>query len=375
MSNINIADNIVRLRHEKKLTQEQLADFVGVTKASVSKWETAQSMPDILILPKLASYFGVSIDELLGYESSLSKEQIEKIYQDFTMAFTKEPFDAVIERIETLIKQYYSCYPFLYYMALLYLNHFMLVPEKEKQIAVLTKAYELCAHIMDNCKERYTCNDTQILKCVIALQLGKAQEVVDSLEDSMNPLRIAGQGEELLIQAYQMVGEVEKAREFTQISMRNHLFLLLINATWDIAMNGEDRKRCEETIRRIERMIQAFHMDEMLQDKTCLFRLQAAIMYAGHNQSDSVMRMLEEYVKGFTNLFSADKEMAQKDTYFDKADQVYEQASGYVKLPRDLKVIWESAISIFQHPAFAKYQEDTKFCELRQQLLENAQKV
>ena len=51
MNALNLAENIIRLRHDKKITQEQLADFVGVTKASVSKWETKQSMPDILLLP------------------------------------------------------------------------------------------------------------------------------------------------------------------------------------------------------------------------------------------------------------------------------------------------------------------------------------
>ena len=64
MNALNLVENIIRLRHDKKITQEQLADFVGVTKASVSKWETKQSMPDILLLPRLASFFDVTIDEL-----------------------------------------------------------------------------------------------------------------------------------------------------------------------------------------------------------------------------------------------------------------------------------------------------------------------
>lgn len=42
---------------EKGITQEQLADYMGVSKASVSKWETGQSYPDIVILPKMAAYF------------------------------------------------------------------------------------------------------------------------------------------------------------------------------------------------------------------------------------------------------------------------------------------------------------------------------
>lgn len=74
MYQLKIAENIVRLRHEKKITQERLAEFLGVTKASVSKWETGQSMPDILMLPQLATYFDVKVDELMGYVPQLSKE-------------------------------------------------------------------------------------------------------------------------------------------------------------------------------------------------------------------------------------------------------------------------------------------------------------
>ena len=44
MNGMNLSENIIRLRRKRKLTQEQLADFVGVTKAAVSKWETAQSI-------------------------------------------------------------------------------------------------------------------------------------------------------------------------------------------------------------------------------------------------------------------------------------------------------------------------------------------
>lgn len=43
MNSLNFSNNITRLRHEKNITQEQLAEFVGVTKASVSKWETGVS--------------------------------------------------------------------------------------------------------------------------------------------------------------------------------------------------------------------------------------------------------------------------------------------------------------------------------------------
>ncbi len=61
-----IAENRKRL----KLTQDQLAEKLGVTAQAVSKWENDQSCPDITTLPKLAEIFGISTDELLGYTSS-----------------------------------------------------------------------------------------------------------------------------------------------------------------------------------------------------------------------------------------------------------------------------------------------------------------
>jgi transcriptional regulator with XRE-family HTH domain len=54
---LNIAKTIVSKRREKGITQDELAAYIGVSKASVSKWETGQSYPDILFLPQLAAYF------------------------------------------------------------------------------------------------------------------------------------------------------------------------------------------------------------------------------------------------------------------------------------------------------------------------------
>ena len=55
MDSINIGRNIGELRKKKGVTQEELATFIGDTKASVTKWENGQSMPDLLLLPLLAS--------------------------------------------------------------------------------------------------------------------------------------------------------------------------------------------------------------------------------------------------------------------------------------------------------------------------------
>jgi len=72
--NIYIGENIKRLRQEKRLTQEALANIIGISFQAVSKWECGDAYPDITLLPVIANYFGVTIDELLGNDKIKAEE-------------------------------------------------------------------------------------------------------------------------------------------------------------------------------------------------------------------------------------------------------------------------------------------------------------
>ena len=76
MNTIKINEQIAFLRKQKGLTQEELANALGVTNQAVSKWESAQCCPDIQLLPDLAKIFDVSVDELLGYTPVSTTEDI-----------------------------------------------------------------------------------------------------------------------------------------------------------------------------------------------------------------------------------------------------------------------------------------------------------
>ena len=80
---IYLSENIKRLRREKELTQETLAEFLGVTFQSVSNWERGESYPDITILPEIASFFKVSIEELLGINKAEDEEEIKKLLEEY----------------------------------------------------------------------------------------------------------------------------------------------------------------------------------------------------------------------------------------------------------------------------------------------------
>lgn len=67
---MNIAENIARLRKERSMTQEALAEVIGVSAQTISKWENSTTYPDVALLPVIADVFGVTIDALYGREDS-----------------------------------------------------------------------------------------------------------------------------------------------------------------------------------------------------------------------------------------------------------------------------------------------------------------
>ncbi len=73
----NFSYVIKKLRKQRNLTQEQIAEIFGVSSQAVSKWEIGSSYPDISLLTIIADYFGVSIDYLFCHDISKQNEEIE----------------------------------------------------------------------------------------------------------------------------------------------------------------------------------------------------------------------------------------------------------------------------------------------------------
>lgn len=79
---MNIGNKIKVLRKEKGVTQEELANSVGVSFQAVIKWENNIALPDITLLPILAEYFGVSMDELFDFSLRKTEAEIKKIVNE-----------------------------------------------------------------------------------------------------------------------------------------------------------------------------------------------------------------------------------------------------------------------------------------------------
>lgn len=103
--NLNFAENFKRLRKEKGITQEKIADILEVSSQSVSRWELCICYPDIEMLPSIANYFGVTVDHLLSNDV-LSKEREREF-------FWKKLDQLSVGTMETIdfIKEYCKKYP------------------------------------------------------------------------------------------------------------------------------------------------------------------------------------------------------------------------------------------------------------------------
>ena len=88
---MEMGKEIRRLREDRGITQEALAEALNVTAQSVSKWERGTSMPDVQLLPQIAIYFGVTIDQLFAMAPEQQMERIEnRIYSQGLLEAAEE---------------------------------------------------------------------------------------------------------------------------------------------------------------------------------------------------------------------------------------------------------------------------------------------
>ena len=370
MYKLNVSENITKLRRERKLTQEQLADFLGVTKASVSKWENAQSMPDILLLPRLAAFFGVTIDELVGYEAQLSREQIRRCYGELSGDFVNLPFEEAAEKVRAMAYRYYSCYPLLLQLSVLYLNHFMLADSKEEGRRMLQEAAKWCGRILDYCKDTLVCGDALAMKAVLDLQLGRPEEVIEALEPAFEPNRLESQNGTVLIQAYRMAGKIDKAKSYVQVKEYISLLNLVGDAALSLSLYENDMQRCEKTIQRIQGLLDLYCLEQLHPNVASQFHCQAAMVYERNRKNEEALASLSRFEACVRVLFGAEQVTLHGDAYFDLLDAWIECLPLGNMAPRDKRFMSQSVQGMFAHPAFASLKDNKEFQRIAKRILE-----
>ena len=100
---------IKKYRKEAGMTQEEMANRLGVTTPAVNKWENRNSKPDIELLAPIARLLDISLDTLLSFHEKLSDTEIEEIIRKMDKMFSEEGYEKTYEWALRLIKEYPNC--------------------------------------------------------------------------------------------------------------------------------------------------------------------------------------------------------------------------------------------------------------------------
>lgn len=110
---------IRQYRKKKGLTQEELANRLGVTAPAVNKWEKGHSHPDILLLAPIARLLDISLDTLFSFEKELTITEINQIIRELDHKLKKQPFEDVFRWAKEILDTYPNCEQLIGQVALL----------------------------------------------------------------------------------------------------------------------------------------------------------------------------------------------------------------------------------------------------------------
>ncbi len=226
-------DNIREIRRSRGMTQEALAEAMGVSAASVSKWETAQSSPDLAVLISLADFFEVSVDALLGHELKADKRQ--SMLEELNHFAEENRFEEAKALADKLLRSYPNVYAVVESAANLYFRIQVVTGDKSAMETSISLVKRLLTLTEGGEKQRLE----------LLARLGNRYELLGDLEMARSyyeQANVSGSCTRAL--AYLREGNEEKRAAISENFVQELIYLVLdaikLNELWQDA--GEEEK-------------------------------------------------------------------------------------------------------------------------------------
>lgn len=354
---IKINRNILKLRKQIGYTQEDLAHYLNLTKATISKWENDLSYPDIKYLPVLANLFDISVDELIGYSPYLEKNEIKKLHASLTSRINKDNFDAILSEIEQLFKSYTNDYSTILMLSKVLINHAFL---SQKRDDIIRLAIQYTDRVIYNCQNPNMINHAIFLKANCYTILEDYENVVSLIHD--RPYKL---GEELILaHSYLRLGRIKEAKIVVQAEIYQQLIILITHLNMLIQFNLTDQ--VEETIKRAEAIVQSFNINTLHPNTALNFNLLSAMYYASKDTNRSI-NYLKQYVANCRSLIQ--EYYLHGDDYFDVIDEWLDDTPTGIVAPIDKENIKNTMLqTLYQLPHFNELRENQDFKNIEFQL-------
>jgi transcriptional regulator with XRE-family HTH domain len=365
MDTIRIGTMISTNRKEKGITQEELANHLGVSKPAVSKWESGQSYPDILLLPVLASYFNITVDQLIGYEPQMTREEISKLSRRLSEEFVRGPFDQVYTECEEYLHKYFSCWQLQLQMGLLLLNHSSLAGSPERSKDIIEQVLDIFKRVEKSSEDVNLAKQAVQYQALCYLSLQQPEPAIDILEKLEDPFL---QTETLLMKAYQMQGDKEKALEYLQGYTYVNLLTMLGSAPDFFLLYADKPDKMEQFYRIFIKQCEIFEVEKLHPVVLLHIYLTGAQVYTMQNKVEDALKALEHYAE-LIHKGEHQKFYLHGNDIFDSLENYFTSIDVETASPRKAEIIWRDLKNAVLHnPAFAALETEERYRRIKKKL-------
>ncbi len=314
---MSIGTIIRQLRRDKDMTQEQLAEYLGITPRAISQWETGRTAPDLSQIPILCNIFNVTSDTLLGIDISSKNQRIDEIYAAAYKVGSEGDHKRSIGMWLDGIKEYPDSFKLMgQYADEVYMYSHML-EDKETHVE---RALSFIDRILLECTDSKIRNDALTTACMWYPKIGKKERAVELAETLPDMTCV-----DMLPRVYEGTKKFESWRE----NIMGHF----TNAVGDLSYyaksvddEGRDIFSDDEKIKLCEKQIGMFKL--FFEEEDYMFHAQyieipyrhLARIYSRRNDAENTLFSLSEAAK-FAVIF---------DTYDHEARQTSLIARGNI---------------------------------------------
>ena len=358
---------LAALRAESGLTQEEVANRLGITKAAVSKWECGQSMPDISLLPAIADLYSTSIDDIFDHDRELDSESVNAAYQN-ALTLLGEDYEAGIVYVRQQTRYHWACAEFLHMMGAALFAQIPKLPGfggslEGEALLCAEEAERITRRAMElSSKETASLTELPMLTRIL-LWTGREREAERVIEDhvSKTPNLQAG----LLAQLYRETGRREEAVAVLQRA----LLVSLLEAQAAMASMAPmvDNDRLDD----LAKLGEALQPDEafvsLFPTLMSTIRLQKAKNFAREGSVEEALRALELFVDALDGACSVMPNPVNPGI-FDKVEDMLwaeaDEATADVRADAVAELRVAYAASLETEEAWAAIRDDERFAQI-----------
>lgn len=280
---MQIGQVIRQYRKKKDMTQEEMANRLGVTAPAVNKWENGNSMPDITLLAPIARLLDISLDTLLSFREELTKEEIQDIVYTMNTMLREKSIGDAFEWVKEKTEQYPNCEPLILEAAVL-LDAECMKQDCGKYNDIIERWFAGALQSEDE-QIRTMAADGLFSFHLNKGQYDKAEESLQYLSEQ-NPERKRRQA--LIYSRTGRQGEAYKAYEELLFSMHQMIYMLL-NSIGMLAVQDQDMDKYRLIVDKLGVLAELFDMGEYYKVSG---RLELAVMEQDAEAAITTMQQL-----------------------------------------------------------------------------------